>query len=70
MFFNRNKGSKDKNIDVASLNEILQIGKRLMHIIYVVTIVVLILLGTYLLREWKILHYVCELLAVISPIVI
>ncbi|MDD5888887.1 MAG: AI-2E family transporter [bacterium] len=70
MFFNRNKGSKDKNIDVASLNEILQIGKRLMHIIYVVTIVVLILLGTYLLREWKILHYLGELLAVISPIFI
>lgn len=67
MFFNK---KKDSSIDVASLNEILEIGRRLMHIIYVVTIVVLALLGTYVLREWKLLHYLGELLVVISPIFI
>lgn len=67
MFFNK---KKDKDVDVASLNEILEIGKRLMHIIYVVTIVVLVLLATYVLREWKLFHYLGELLVVISPIFI
>lgn len=67
MLFNR---KKDSEIDVSSLNKILDIGKRLMQIIYVVTIVVLILLATYVLREWKILHYLGELLVVISPIFI
>lgn len=67
MFFNK---KKDNSVDVASLNEILEIGRRLMHIIYVVTIVVLALLGTYVLREWKLLHYLGELLVVISPIFI
>lgn len=67
MFFNK---KKDSSVDVASLNEILEIGRRLMHIIYVVTIVVLALLGTYVLREWKLLHYLGELLVVISPIFI
>ena len=67
MLFNK---KKDKDVDVASLNEILEIGKRLMHIIYVVTIVVLVLLATYVLREWKLFHYLGELLVVISPIFI
>ena len=67
MFFNKKKGN---SVDVARLNEILEIGRRLMHIIYVVTIVVLALLGTYVLREWKLLHYLGELLVVISPIFI
>lgn len=67
MLFRR---KKDSEVDVSSLNEILDIGKRLMQIVYFVTIVVLILLATYLLREWKILHYLGELLVVISPIFI
>lgn len=67
MLFRR---KKDSEVDVSSLNEILDISKRLMQIIYVVTIVVLILLATYVLREWKILHYLGELLMVISPIFI
>lgn len=67
MLFRR---KKDSEVDVSSLNEILDIGKRLMQIVYFVTIVVLILLATYLLREWKILLYLGELLVVISPIFI
>lgn len=67
MLFRR---KKDSEVDVSSLNKILDIGKRLMQIVYFVTIVVLILLATYLLREWKILHYLGELLVVISHIFI
>ena len=67
MFFQR---KKDKEVDVASLNEILEIGKRLMHIIYIVTIVVLVLLATSILREWKLFSILGELLVVISPLFI
>lgn len=67
MLFRR---KKDSEVDITSLNEILEIGKRLIHIIYAVTIVVLVLLATYVLREWKILHFLGELLVVISPIFI
>lgn len=67
MFFGK---KRDKDIDVSSLNEILFIGKRLINIVYIVTIVALALLATYVLREWKILGYIGELLAVISPIFI
>ena len=67
MFFQK---KKDKEVDVASLNEILEIGKRLMHIIYIVTIVVLVLLATSILREWKLFSILGELLVVISPLFI
>lgn len=61
---------KEKEVDIDNLNEILEIGKRLMQIIYIVTIIVLIVLGTYLLKEWKVFNILKELLIVISPIFI
>lgn len=61
---------KDKEIDVTSLNHILRTGKRLINIGYFVAIVAIILLGTYLLKEWKILGVLKEILMVISPIFI
>ena len=67
MFFQK---KKDTEVDITSLNEILEIGKRLMHIIYIVTIVVLILLATSILREWKVFVLLRELLVVISPLFI
>ena len=61
---------KEREVDIDNLNEILEIGKRLMQIIYIVTIIVLIVLGTYLLKEWKVFNIIKELLIVISPIFI
>jgi len=65
----RNK-NKDKEIDITSLNNILRIGKRLISIGYFMAIVALILLGTYLMKEWKILNFLKEIIVVISPIFI
>ena len=62
--------NKDKDVDITSLNHILHTGKRLINIGYFMAIVCIILLGTYLLKEWKILKYVGEFLGVISPIFI
>ena len=64
------KKSKDKEVDVTSLNHILHTGKKLINIGYFMAIVCLILLGTYLIKEWGILKYIGEFLGVISPIFI
>lgn len=61
---------KEKEIDITSLNHILRTGKRLINIGYFVAIIAIVLLGTYLLKEWKILGVIKEILIVISPIFI
>ena len=62
------KRLKDKDVDVTSLNHILKTGKKLINIGYFMAIVCLILLGTYLFKEWKIFKYIGEFITVISPI--
>ena len=64
------KKSKDKEIDITSLNHILKIGKKLINISYIMIIACLVLLGTYLLKEWKILTYIKDVLIVLSPLFI
>jgi predicted PurR-regulated permease PerM len=61
---------KDKEIDITSLNHILKTGKKLINIGYFMAIVCVVLLGTYLLKEWNILKYIGEFIVVISPIFI
>ena len=61
---------KDKEIDYVSLNHILITGKKLINIGYFMAIVCLVLLGTYLIKEWNLLGYIGEFLVVISPIFI
>ena len=64
------KNTKDKDVDITSLNHILKTGKKLINIGYFMAIIAVILLCTYLLKEWKILGYVGEFIKVISPIFI
>lgn len=61
---------KNKEIDIGSLNHILVIGKKLMNIGYFMAIMCLILLGTYLIKEWNILTYIKDFIVVISPVFI
>jgi len=63
------KKDNDK-VDVESLNNILFTGKKIMKIGYFMAVVCLVLLATYLIKEWKILHFIGSLLVVISPIFI
>lgn len=66
MFKKRN----DNEIDIASLNQILRTGKKLINIGFFMAIVCLVLLGTYLIKEWKILTTIGEIIHVVSPIFI
>ena len=61
---------KDSNVDFGSLNDILFTGKKIVRIFYVMTIIALILLGTYLIKEWHALKILGEFITVISPIFI
>ena len=68
--FHFSKDKEDKKVDIASLNHILRVGKNLANIGYFMAIVCVILLATYLLKEWNIFGYIGEFLMVISPIFI
>ena len=61
---------RDKDIDIGSLNSILSTGKKLISIGYLMAIVSLILLATYIMKEWHVFGFMKELLIVISPIFI
>ncbi len=64
------KKKKETEVDITSLNNILKIGSKLINIGYFMAIFALVILVTYLLKEWKILLFLKELLIVISPIFI
>ena len=64
------KKNKDKDLDYRSLNEILSIGSKLSRIFFVICIIAIVLLGTYLIKEWGILTFIKEFIIVISPIFI
>lgn len=64
------KDTKDKEIDVKSLNDMLSTGKKILRIGFFMAIICVILLITYLIKEWKVLSVVKEFLIVISPLFI
>ena len=64
------KRKKDQEIDISSLNVILSTGKKLINIGYIMAIIALILLGTYLVKEWHAVRFLGDFLIVISPIFI
>ena len=62
--------SKDNEIDITALNNVIKTGDKILKIGYFMAIVCIVLLATYLLKEWKILNFIGELLVVISPVFI
>ena len=66
----KKNNENEKKIDYSSLNSILKTGKNLMNIGYFIAIIAIILLATYLVKEWNILKIIKEVLVVISPIFI
>ena len=62
--------SNEKEVDITSLNSVIRTGNKILSIGYFMAIVALVLLGTYLIKEWKILGFIKELLMIISPVFI
>ena len=64
------KKENEKKLDVSRLNEIIKIGSNMLKVMWVLMIVGAILLATYLIQEWKLLHIIGSIFAVISPLFI
>lgn len=64
------KKENEKKLDVSRLNEIIKIGSNMLKVMWVLIIVGAILLATYLIKEWKLLHIIGSIFAVISPLFI
>lgn len=64
------KKKHDTEVDITNLNNIIKIGSKLINIGYFMAIFALVILVTYLFKEWKIFVFLKELLIVISPIFI
>ena len=62
------KKKYDTEVDINNLNNIIKIGSKLINIGYFMAIFSLVILVTYLFKEWKIFAFLKELLIVISPI--
>lgn len=62
--------SKDKELDYTSLNQLLNTGKKILNIGYFMAIICVVLLGTYVMKEWRVFNYLTEFFGVISPIFI
>ncbi len=63
--FGRKK--EDKGIDYPKLNEVINLSKNILKIILILGIVSLIILGSYIIREWKLFNIIGTILKIISP---
>lgn len=61
---------KDESLDYTSLNDLIKTGKNVVSILFVLGVVCLIFLGSYLLKDWGVLKGILTLLSIISPLFI
>lgn len=60
----------NEKIDIPKLNEIIRVGRNILKLGWVLIIVGVILLCTFLFKEWKIFAFLKAIFAVISPLFI
>lgn len=61
-----NKRSNDK-VDYVKLNELIALSRNFMKLIFTVSIVALVVLITQIVKEWKILSILGDILSILSP---
>ena len=66
--FGRKK--ENKNIDYPKLNEVIKLLRDILKIVLVLGIVSLIVLGSFILREWKFFNILGTILSILSPLFI
>lgn len=64
------KKKNEDNLDLKSLNDLIRTGKNVVTIMFILGIACLIVLGSYLLKDWGILSAIKTLLKIISPLFI
>ena len=63
--FGRKK--EEKNIDYPKLNEVIKLSSDILKIVLILGIFSLVVLGSYILREWKIFNIIGTIIGIISP---
>lgn len=58
---------EDKKIDYTRLNEVIKLSRDILKIILILGIVSLIVLASFLIKEWKIFNTIGTILGIISP---
>lgn len=61
------KKKNEEKINYSRLNEVISISKSILNIILILAIASLVILFTYILKEWKILDVLKTILGIISP---
>lgn len=61
-----NKRSNDK-VDYVKLNELITLSRNFMKLIFTVSIVALVVLITQIVKEWKLLSIIGDILSILSP---
>lgn len=57
----------NKKIDYPKLNEVIKLSRDILKIVLILIVLTLIVLGSYILREWKIFNIIGTILGIISP---
>ena len=68
MFFKKNKS--EKKLDVASINELVSISKRVVNILFILGIGCLIYLISHLLVDWGVIRGIKTLIKIMAPLFI
>lgn len=61
---------KREKLDIENINEVISLSKKILRIGLFIAVIALITLVTYLLKTWKILDFLKNILIVISPVFI
>lgn len=61
------KDKENEKLDIPKLNEIIKVSRNILKIMFAFMIIGLILLTTYLIKEWKLLSFLGAVLSILSP---
>lgn len=64
------KPKKNDTVDIPRLNEVIKLSRNILKIVFILIIVLLIYMGTSLLRTWNILPTLKTVLKILSPLFI
>ena len=61
------KDKDNEKLDIPKLNEIIRVSRNILKIMFAFMIIGLILVTTYLIKEWKLLNFLGAVLSILSP---
>lgn len=64
------KKENNEKVDIFKLNEVLKISSNMLKVMWALMIIGLIVLVTFLFKEWKILNFLGTIISVLSPLFI